>query len=68
MPPSIGEMNVAAIAQTLEHQGKLIGELDDRIQQLGTQIVNLNQELEQQKGLIVRSLQQKYGHGSTSGE
>jgi hypothetical protein len=35
---------------------------------MGTQIVNLNQELEQQKGLIVRSLQQKYGHGSTSGE
>lgn len=68
MSDSIEKRNYEAVCQTLAHHGKIMEELDHRMQALSTQVVGLGQELEQQRGLIVRSLQQKYGNGSTSGE
>ena len=65
---SIEERNYEAVAQTLVHHGKIQVGLDEEIKGLQAQIAALRLELEQQRGLIVRSLQQTYGHGSTSGE
>lgn len=66
MPRTLEERNYEAVAQTLEHHGRCMGKMNDQIQSLGVQIVSLKQELDQQRGLIVKSLQQNYGHGSTS--
>ena len=74
MPPTkenlerVDKLNYAAVADTLVHHGECLGGLNEAMQTLQTQVVSLKQELDQQRGLIVRSLQSKYGHGSTSGE
>ena len=66
--PTVAEHNAIAIAETLVHHGKLMQEMYDDLQNTKRQFVALDTELSIQKGLIVRSLQNKYGHGSTSGE
>ncbi len=62
----LSDRNTLAIAETLTHHGKCLGELEAQIHALNEQNVLLRQELSQQKQLIVKSLQQKYGHGSTT--
>ena len=68
MDKSIESRNYEAICQTLAYQGERMVKLELEMQSLLTQVVKLGQELQQQRVLIVRSLQNKYGNGSTSGE
>lgn len=64
----IAMRNAEAIAMTLCKHGERMDELGEAINSLGTQINNIINQVNEQRGLIVHSLQQKYGHGSTSGE
>ncbi len=58
--------NSIAIAQTLVHQGKCMTELEESNGQLRLEIAMLKQELQLQKNMIIKSLQQKYGNGPTA--
>jgi hypothetical protein len=58
--------NAVAIAQTLVHHGVLLAELYEARHNLQVENAMLRQELESQKQMIVRSLQNKIGHGPTS--
>ena len=64
----IAMKNAEAIAMTLCKHGERMDELAKAINSLGTQINNVMNQVNEQRGLIIHSLQQKYGHGSTSGE
>ena len=64
----IAMRNAEAIAMTLCKHGERMDELAKAINSLGTQINNVMNQVNEQRGLIIHSLQQKYGHGSTSGE
>lgn len=63
---AIDRMNCEAVMQTLTHHGNAMAELERFVKDLQTQVNDLRQELAQQRGLIVRSLQNKYGNGPTS--
>ena len=62
----IDGLNYEAVMQTLAHPGKCMAALEDTVRNLQTQVVNQQQQLGEQRGLIVRSLQNRYGHGSTA--
>ncbi|KPK55002.1 MAG: hypothetical protein AMS22_05100 [Thiotrichales bacterium SG8_50] len=65
MHDKIEKLNYVAVMDTLSHQGQLISDLVEASKTLQAQLNTFRQELAQQRGLIVNSLQQKYGHGST---
>lgn len=58
--------NAEAIAQTLCFLGERIDELGTLLNRHQDQINNIKSEVAQQRGLIVKSLQMKYGTGPTS--
>ena len=62
----IAMRNAEAIAMTLCKHGERMEELAEAINTLGTQVQNISNQVIEQRGLIVHSLQQKYGHGSTT--
>lgn len=64
----IAMRNAEAIAQTLCKHGERMNEIAEMVNLHQTQINNVMNQVNEQRGLIVRSLQQTYGHGSTSGE
>lgn len=63
----IAVKNAEAIAQTLCHLGERIDELGVMLNRHQDQINAVKGEVGQQRGLIVTSLQQKYGTGPTAG-
>lgn len=58
--------NAEALAQTMCKQGERFDELTLQVNKLGAIIGNMQNEMANQKNLIVRSLQQKYGSGPTA--
>ncbi len=63
----IAVKNAEAIAQTLCFLGERIDELGTMLNRHQDQLNAVKGELNQQRGLIVKSLQMKYGTGPTSG-
>ena len=62
----IVERNSIAIAQTLTHHGKVMGELYEEFESYKREIAMLKQDLAQQRQMMVTALQTAYGHGSTA--
>lgn len=62
----IALLNAESIAQTLVHHGKVFDEMHEAFNQLSGRLLNLEKEVGNQKNLIVKSLQQKYGNGPTA--
>jgi hypothetical protein len=57
--------NAEALAQAMCKQGERFDELTERMNRVAGTVGNLQNELANHKNLIVMSLQQKYGTGST---
>jgi hypothetical protein len=64
----IAMKNAAAIAQTLEHHGKILQEFDERILRLANIVQTQAAEIQNLKTLYQKSLVNKYGTGPTSGD
>ena len=58
--------NAVAIAETLTHHDKVLGELHDEFESFKREIAMLKNELAQQRQIMVKALQVSYGHGSTA--
>lgn len=60
--------NAEAIAKTLVHHGVMMKELEERVATLTNLVSTLMQKQVNLESLYHRSLVNKYGNGSTSGE
>lgn len=60
------QRNALSIGQTLEHHGKILDDLFNELHSAKSQIAMMQQEMVMQKNMIVKSLAQKYGTGSTA--
>ncbi len=58
--------NVLAIAETLKAHGVMMGELQQLVESLKTQVAMMGLEIQQQKVVINKSLALKYGTGPTA--
>jgi len=68
MTAEINEQNAIAIAETLVHHGAVMKELFDKLNALEMRLNTLQAATQENRGLIVTALQQRYGHGSTQPE
>lgn len=62
----IALLNANAIAQTFAHQSDRFDELLGTIDKINRRLGNLEQEVGNQRQMIVKSLQQTYGNGPTA--